>query len=337
MNSDRAEPVPAESTPRQRFIAALERRSAPGRVPHFELIFYLTMEAFGQVHPQHRNYGQWDQMTAHERQLHRDDMARLYVAIADRYEHDAIFLYTTLEKRPDENKRLIDAVRKLSGERYCLLLEGDVTFHIPPGSRMEQVSLRMAETPESVEAETAARVDRALQIAGDLQQHGGLDGFVLGSDYCFTNGPFLPLDWFDRFVTPYLIRLVAGYRDLGFYTIKHTDGNILPILDRLLAARPHALHSLDPQGGVDMADMVRKVGDRIALCGNVDCGTLQSGSADRIAESARYALHHGLQAPGYVYCTSNCIFTGVELRRYELMLDIWRREGIRQRPPGDAT
>ena len=58
-------------TPRERFIAALERRPIPGRVPHFELVFFLTMEVFGKLHPYHRNYEQWDQMTELERQLHR--------------------------------------------------------------------------------------------------------------------------------------------------------------------------------------------------------------------------------------------------------------------------
>ena len=51
------------------------------------------MEAFGKVHPRHRNYGQWDQMEEKERQLHRRDMADLYIATAERYEHSAIFLH----------------------------------------------------------------------------------------------------------------------------------------------------------------------------------------------------------------------------------------------------
>jgi len=46
-------------TPRQRFIAALECRPLTGRVPHFELVFFLTMEAFGKVRPLHRDYSQW--------------------------------------------------------------------------------------------------------------------------------------------------------------------------------------------------------------------------------------------------------------------------------------
>ncbi len=30
----------------------------------------------------------------------------------------------------------------------------------------------------------------------------------------------------------------------------------------------------------------------------------------------------------YVFGTSNCIYTGMDLTRYELMLDIWRTEGV---------
>ena len=37
-------------TPRERFITALERRPPTGRVPHFELVFFLTMEALGSYH-----------------------------------------------------------------------------------------------------------------------------------------------------------------------------------------------------------------------------------------------------------------------------------------------
>ena len=83
-----------------------------------------------------------------------------------------------------------------------------------------------------------------------------------------------------------------------------------------------------------MAEMVRIAGDRVCLIGNVDCGVLDRGSEEECAESARYALRHGMEAPGYVFSTSNCIYAGMSLERYELILDIWRREGIR---PADTA
>ena len=29
----------------------------------------------------------------------------------------------------------------------------------------------------------------------------------------------------------------------------------------------------------------------------------------------------------YIFSTSNCVFTGLELRRYELILNVWRELG----------
>ena len=102
----------------------------------------------------------------------------------------------------------------------------------------------------------------------------------------------------------------------------------MPILDQLAECRPHALHSLDPQAGVDIAEVKRRVGDRLCLIGNVNCGLLDSGSDEECIESARYALRHGIPGGGYIFSTSNCVYTGMRLDRYELILDLWRREGI---------
>jgi uroporphyrinogen decarboxylase len=313
-------------TPRERFIAALERRPLTGRVPHFELVFFLTMEAFGRVHPSQRSYGQWDQMEERERQLHREDMADLYIRTAEKYEHSAIFLHPN-PGSPEEVLRLIDTVREKSGDAYFLMLHGDATYSIPDGNHMVDFSYRLADNPDSVKADAQRMVDGALAWAERLHAHGGLDGFALCADYCLNVGPFLSPDQFAEFVTPYLTELIAGYREMRFYTIKHTDGNIMPIVDQLVAANPHALHSLDPQGGVDMAEMKRLYGDKVCLIGNVNCGLLDTGTDEEAIESTRYALQNGMPGGGYIFSTSNCIYTGMALERYELMLDVWRREG----------
>jgi len=57
-------------TERERFIKPLRREPVPGYAPTFELVFFLTMEAFGRVHPSQRSYGQWRQKSGRERQLH---------------------------------------------------------------------------------------------------------------------------------------------------------------------------------------------------------------------------------------------------------------------------
>jgi uroporphyrinogen decarboxylase len=323
-------------TPRERFIAALERRPPSGRVPHFELVFFPTMEAFGKVHPSHRSYHQWDQMGEAERQLHREDMADLFIATAERCAHDAIFLHPN-PGREQEALRLIELVRDKTGDAYFLMLHGDATYGIPSGAEMVEWSARLVEEPDKVKADAGRRVDEALARAERLAHHGGLDGFALCSDYCFNTGPFLPPAWFDDFVAPDLNRLVRGYRDMGYYAIKHTDGNIMPILDRLVQAAPHALHSLDPQGGVDIAEVKRLVGDQVCLIGNVNCGLLDSGTDTECVESARYALRSGMPGGGYVFSTSNCVYTGMPLERYELVRRVWLEEGVYPLVPAPST
>ncbi len=311
---------------RQVFIEALERRSQPGLVPHFELVFYLTMELLGKVHPCHRHYDQWDQMSAREKQAHCVDMATIYIDTARYFGHDAIPLHIN-PNTVEQSQRIIDLVRDRTGDQYFLMMHGDCTFSIPSGNEMTTFCYRMMDAPKDVIREAVERTDNMIRFNEQLRD---LDGFVLCSDYCFNSGTFLTLDQFDEFVMPSLCRVIQAYRDMGYYTIKHTDGNIMPILDRLVEANPHALHSLDPQGGVDMKEIVDRVGDKVALCGNVHCGLMQTGTDEQVIESAKYALEHGLNAPGYIFSTSNCIYTGMDLHRYELILDVWRQYGVRQ-------
>ncbi len=313
--------------PRERFIAALERRPLTGHVPHFELVFFLTMEAFGKVHPSHRHYNQWLQMEERERELHRRDMADIYIATAQRFDHSAIFIHPNPDT-VEETIRLVDIIREKTGDRYFIMRHGDATFSIPSGGEMMPFVERMADEPEKLLAEAQHRADDAIRRAEQYQRHGGLDGYALCADYCFNTGPFLSPPRFAQFITPFLAQITKAYRDLGFYVIKHTDGNIMPIIDQLASTNPHALHSLDPQANVDIAEVKRRYGHQFCLCGNVNCGMLDTGTDEEVIESARYSLRNGMPGGGYIFCTSNCIYTGMRLARYELMLDVWRREGV---------
>ena len=69
----------------------------------------------------------------------------------------------------------------------------------------------------------------------------------------------------------------------------------------------------DPQGGGDIAEVKRRVGEQVCLVGNVNCGLLQTGTEAEVVEEVRYALKHGMPNGGYVFGTSNCVYTGLPL------------------------
>ena len=77
----------------------------------------------------------------------------------------------------------------------------------------------------------------------------------------------------------------------------------------------------------DIAEVKRLVGDKVALIGNVNCAALQTGTDEEVRESVLYALQNGMPGYGYVFSTSNCVYTGMPLKRYDFMLDLWRKYG----------
>ncbi|MDD5674398.1 MAG: uroporphyrinogen decarboxylase family protein [Chitinivibrionales bacterium] len=315
-------------TPRERMIAALERKEIKGLVPHFELEFFLTMEAFGKIHPSQRHYHQWTQMSETERDLHRKDIAELYVQTVNAFGLSGLIYNVPHGWNDEDIRQSFEHVRKIDAQNHILCLHGDATYGLPNGDDMMQFVCDIAEKPQEMKDRAQQDVDNALQRGAAIKTWGLLDVFALCADYCFNNNPFLSPALFDEFVTPYLKQLTRGYREMGFYVIKHTDGNIMPIIDALVSTNPHALHSLDPQGGVDIADVKKRFGDKVCLIGNVNCAALQTGTDAEVTESARYALKNGMPGGGYIFGTSNCIYTGMKLERYRLMLDVWHKEGV---------
>ena len=311
-------------TERERFIRALKRQPIEGHCPTFELVFFLTLEAIGRIHPSHLRYDQWKQMSAREQQLQLDYQADTYIETAEKYHHSAIFVHPV----PDDLEntvRLLEAIREKSGDKYYLTMHGDCTFSIPDGNGMMAFSERMYEDEDGLKADAQRMLENSVRFAEGLAKHPGLlDGFTLCADYCFNVNPFFSPSQFGEFVAPYLERIIKEYHGMGFYSVKHTDGNIMPILDQMVQCGPDALHSLDPQGGVDLAEVKRLYGDRVALCGNVNCGLLQTGTDEEVRESALYAIRSGKPGGGYIFSTSNVPFRGLDLNRYLMILDIWK-------------
>jgi len=153
----------------------------------------------------------------------------------------------------------------------------------------------------------------------------GFDCLILCSDYCFNSGPFISPNMFGELIQPYLYKIIDAARKEGLYTIKHTDGNIMPILEQLVECKPHAIHSIDPMAKVDIKEVKRLVGDRVALCGNVNCALMQTGTEAEVIESAEYCLTHAKPGGGYIFATSNVPFKGLSPERYKLILEVWKR------------
>lgn len=309
-------------TPRERLIAALSLRQPDDIVPTFELQFQLAGELLGKTHVTQQ---QLDETVGAQRERLLHENAELYVEEAERLDYSLIALSMGPSKLEDQIAT-VKMIRNMVGDKYMVAAMADGTMGIPNGQNMMDLVIRLTEKPEEVKAELDSSANGTIEYARKMVD-AGVDAFLMCSDYCFNDGPFLSPRMFREFVTPYLARVIAAMREMGAYAIKHTDGNIMPILDQLVECQPHALHSIDPMAGVDLKLVKRMVGDKVALCGNVSCAILQTGTVEDVVADSERALRDGMPGGGFVFCTSNTPFVGMPLENYMAMLDVRKRLG----------
>ena len=304
-------------TPKERAAAALNCKT-PDQIPTFELEFQLTREYAGKDYLRQHELNGLSKPEI-DKKLHEN--AEFMLELFGKLEYSIIPLHHLNEENKFETARII---RKLTGDKYMLTTHGDGTFGIPDGNHMYDFAYRIADDPDGVKADAERMANGAIE-ANKRAVDAGIDSFILCSDYCYNTGPFLSPAMFREYVTPYLYKIIKGIRDSGAYAIKHTDGDIMPILDQLAECEPHGIHSLDPMARVDIKEVKRLIGDKICLCGNVNCALMQTGTDEEIIASAEYAIEHGKPNGGYIFTTSNVPFNGLPLERYLLVLDVWKK------------
>jgi uroporphyrinogen decarboxylase len=166
-----------------------------------------------------------------------------------------------------------------------------------------------------------------LELAKEAA-HRGADFVFSGDDYAATDKPFVSLRMFRELLAPPLKRVLTGFKELGLYVIKHTDGNILPLLDLIVDSGIDALDPIDPIAGLDIGEMKRRFGHRLALKGNVDCAhTLTNGTEKQVVEETLGVMRKAAAGGGLIVSSSNSIHSGVKPGNYLAMWNVIRMYG----------
>ena len=218
-------------------------------------------------------------------------------------------------------------MREYKGRKAVICHLNDV-FSIPRYLMgMENLLMAIISEPELVRGLVEMSVTINLRLAKEVTAR-GVKIVYTGDDYAYNKTTLMSPAHFREYFYPALKRVVQGFKELGLLVIKHTDGNIKPILEMIIDSGIDCLDPIDPLGGMDLGDIKAIYGQRVALKGNVDCASLLTfGTVDEVIEATKDALSKGMPGGGYILSSSNSIHSAVKPENYAAMVNTLQKFG----------
>jgi uroporphyrinogen decarboxylase len=165
---------------------------------------------------------------------------------------------------------------------------------------------------------------RILDIATDFDCVGGIR---FADDLGYAEGLMVSPAHLRQHFFPWLKACVELAHRKGKVFIFHTDGDVRLVLEDIIACGVDGLHPIEPKA-MDIVELKRTVGSRIALCGNIDLGyTLTRGTPEEVAAEVRERIRVLAPGGGYVLGSSNSVPEYVPLENFNAMREACFRYG----------
>lgn len=157
----------------------------------------------------------------------------------------------------------------------------------------------------------------------------GVEILWFGNDTANRNGPFLPPHLHKKFFVPRLKKIVDTFHKKGAKVIMHSCGEVNPLMEDFLSIGVDAVHPLEPQAGMDIAQIKRSYGDKVCIMGNIDVShTLPFGSEDDVKNEVIEKIKSCAPSGGYVLTSSNSIFKAIPVQNVMAMVKTCLSHGI---------
>jgi len=231
---------------------------------------------------------------------------------------------------PEEGERseMIEKVLKpLRAEDAVILGQGHSGWHMAFQVRgLEQLIIDMYREPELTQRFMEKIAKTCLGII-ELMIDGGIEVLFLTDDYADSRTPLINGGLFRKFELPNMRRAIDLARDRRIPVLKHSDGNLYPILDDIVDTGITGLHPIEP-GAMDLHEVKERYGDRICILGNVDCRqVLPYGSPEEVRRDVRRCIDAAAPGGGYILTSSNSIHSYCKPENVRIMVEEAREYG----------
>ena len=223
--------------------------------------------------------------------------------------------------------RLPQIVNRFKGKKAIIYALND-SFLIPSELRgLENLFMDYIENPafahkiiDMCVEYSIIEVRRAIKAGAEI--------IMLRDDYAYKNGLMMSPAHFDEFILPGLSRIVRAIKEAGAFAVKHCDGNIWSILDKIVDTGVDAINPLEPVAGMEIEEVKKKYGEKVCIIGNIDCGDLLChGNPEEVEAEVIRCIRAAAPGGGYILSSSNSISSAADPRNFLAMIEAGRKYG----------
>jgi uroporphyrinogen decarboxylase len=155
---------------------------------------------------------------------------------------------------------------------------------------------------------------------------GRLSGMYIWGDVAYRNGMFFnPKTWRHMF-KPHVKALIDLCHKNGLMVIYHGCGNATSIYKDLIEIGLDAYNPLEVKAGLDVVELKKEYGGKLAFAGNIDVRVLEKGNHDEIKKEVLYKLQ-AAEGGGWILQSDHSVSSQVAPESYRLAVEILREYG----------
>jgi uroporphyrinogen decarboxylase len=165
------------------------------------------------------------------------------------------------------------------------------------------------------------------QLKAQIKAADGLiDGMVIWGDVAYRKDMFFRPDYWRTYYKPGLKAMVDVCHDNGLPVIYHGCGNVKRIFEDYIEVGIDAYNPLESKAGLDVVDLRRQYGHRMAFCGNMDVIEWASYDKEQLKATVMRKLN-AAKGGGMIFQSDHSVPSNVSAENYEYVVNLVREYG----------
>jgi len=156
--------------------------------------------------------------------------------------------------------------------------------------------------------------------------NGLIDGMVIWGDVAYRKDLFFHPDYWRKWYKPGLKTMIDICHEHGLPVIYHGCGNVSRIFEDFIEIGLDAYNPLEAKAGMDVIDLRRKYGHRIAFCGNMNVIDWAHASREELKAIVLRKLN-AAKGGGMIFQSDHSVPSNVSAENYEYVVNLVREYG----------